>query len=181
MATAQKNITLLPQEGFEYTQIGRVVNWTLTVGRTIVVVVELLVVLAFLSRFWLDRQLTDLNEDIQRKVQIIKAASSFEQEFTQIQNRLKVFSQASSTPDFEDHLKKIFNSVPSNVTLNQISLDLEEFKVTGIALSEQGIAVLANKLKGQNLGKVTIESVTLALGEIAGENFVIKIAPEKKQ
>ena len=60
----KKDINLLPREEFEQKTVGRFLIWALTVGRWIVIVTELIVITAFLSRFKLDRDLANLYEKI---------------------------------------------------------------------------------------------------------------------
>ena len=61
MAAPKKHeIELLPKEEWEKTSFGKFIKWTLNVGRYIVIATELIVILAFVSRFKLDRDLTDL-------------------------------------------------------------------------------------------------------------------------
>ena len=71
--SAQDNISvnLLTQDDFSSSPIGKVFLWALSVGRYIVVITELIVILSFLSRFKLDRDLTDVNEAIEKQKAII--------------------------------------------------------------------------------------------------------------
>ena len=63
-AKKEPEINLLPQEEFEGSVIGRILKWGLSTFRIIVIIVEMVVMAAFLSRFWLDAKNSDLNEDI---------------------------------------------------------------------------------------------------------------------
>src|SRR5688500_5727921 len=81
-------INLLSREGFEYTQLGKTLAWLLSAGRTIVIVTELVVITAFLSRFWLDKTLTDLSQANNSKKAQIEASQAFEQEFKNAQIRI---------------------------------------------------------------------------------------------
>ena len=53
MSARKEEINLLPQKGFEATTAGRILAWILSTFRIIVIITELLVMVAFLSRFWL--------------------------------------------------------------------------------------------------------------------------------
>ena len=81
MAAPKSEIELLPQEGWEKGTLGKLLKWALTAGRYIVIVTELAVIMAFLSRFKFDRELTDLHEEIKQKQAVIQSAQSFETEF----------------------------------------------------------------------------------------------------
>ena len=64
-------IEFIPQEDWEKTSFGKFLKWLLNVGRWIVIVTELIVIIAFVSRFKLDRDLTNLNEKVKQKQAII--------------------------------------------------------------------------------------------------------------
>lgn len=73
-----KAINLLPQEAFAKTTLGRTLTWLLSTFRIIVISVEMVVVVAFLSRFWLDARITDLNDELKQKQAVITSLATFE-------------------------------------------------------------------------------------------------------
>lgn len=87
-AAPKISINLLGQEQQEHSPLGRFIGWATTYGRYIMVTTELIVLVAFLSRFSLDRQLTDLKDEIQQKQDIIAANQDLEKEFRQTQDSL---------------------------------------------------------------------------------------------
>ena len=92
MAARKKAIEFLPQEEWQKGTLGHLLKWALTVGRFIVVFTELIVILAFLSRFKFDRDLTDLNEAVSQKKAIVEAAADFEQDFLFLQKQLETIA-----------------------------------------------------------------------------------------
>ncbi|MBI3385346.1 hypothetical protein HY030_04095, partial [Candidatus Gottesmanbacteria bacterium] len=100
------NINLMPTEDLERTPAGRFLKWALTVGRYIVIFTELIVLIAFLSRFWLDRTLSDLHESIKQKQAIVKSAKDLEDQARSVQNRLhEVSTILAGNVNAEDILK----------------------------------------------------------------------------
>lgn len=174
MAARKRQISLLPQEGFESTTLGRVLTWSLNTGRFIVIITELVVILAFLSRFWLDRTLTDLNEQIGQKVNLIKATKTFEEQYRLVQQRLLSIKEISQKPDFGHLTKTILAQVPTEVKLDKISVAIEEIQITGLSLSETGIEIFINQLDKQKLGQVKITQLTTG-GEEPGIKFALNI------
>ena len=77
---ANQNINLLGDSEMDHTPVGRIVNWAVTYGRYIMIGTEIVVLLAFISRFSLDRKLTDLKEEVGQKQEIIEANLPFEGE-----------------------------------------------------------------------------------------------------
>ena len=82
-------INLLPQEEFRKSPVGRILHWATTTFRTIVIITELIVIVAFLSRFSLDAKNADLNDIVRQNQSIIESYKDFEIEFRQIQQRIK--------------------------------------------------------------------------------------------
>ncbi len=57
----QQLINLLPQEEFAVSTLGRILAWLMSTFRYIVIAVEMVVMLAFLSRFWLEWNTHDVD------------------------------------------------------------------------------------------------------------------------
>ena len=180
---APKNISLLPKEGFEYTTAGRVLSWALNAGRAIVVITELVVILAFLSRFWLDRQLTDLNGRIKQEEALIRASQNFEQQFRTTQSKLAAFTKITQEPSSAAILGQIFNLVPQDVVATQTLIDRSRAQITGLALSERGLATFMKNLEEQKLGEAVITQASIASKEQTGIRFTLDVnfAKEKEQ
>ncbi len=85
----KRRINLLPQEEFAASILGRVLAWLLSSFRAIVSLTEMTVMIAFLSRFWLDAKSADLNELIRQKQPVIASTSDFEKEEGTIIEKLK--------------------------------------------------------------------------------------------
>jgi Tfp pilus assembly protein PilN len=140
-------INLLPQDTFEGQPLGKFLKWALTYGRYIVVFVELFVILAFLSRFKLDRDLTDLHEEISQKQAIIEATYELDENFRNLQTRLlriKNLEASEISPNII--LDVISQNMPSDVYLLDISVSGDRVNLTSVAASEFGFGVFVNNL-----------------------------------
>src|SRR3990167_1463025 len=82
-----QTINLLSQKDFDRTLVGKLLRWALTYGRYIIISTEIIVLFAFILRFSLDRQITDLNEEIEQKAAIVAANKGFESSFRNLQSR----------------------------------------------------------------------------------------------
>lgn len=148
-APKQREINLLKQRRFEDTLFGRSLTWALSAGRVIVIVTELIVIAAFLSRFWLDRALTDLNEQNSALKTQVEAFSSFETEFRQAQERLTLYKNLiGSQKRYSGIVKEVASFLPSDVALTNISVSEDLVEIKGRALSEGGLAGLIKALEG---------------------------------
>lgn len=159
---AQQEINLLPQEEWEKKPLGRVVKWALTIGRYIVITTELIVIVVFVSRFKLDRDLSDLYEKVEIKQAQIKTIEEFEKDFRQIQKRLKTIAEIKQRDKkLNQLLTEVGSFVPRNLVL--FSIDLQEDKLTlkGQSLNEQSLAYFLNKLKNSpNFTEVKVDSIS---------------------
>jgi len=117
--TAKKGISLSTAPPFDLTLWGRMINWLTTVGRVIVVLTELIVVGAFISRFWLDRENSDLSEEIRQKRTILESSVEFENDFRSLQKRLKnVTALVNENSDLEKPIQIIAQEMPGDIFLN---------------------------------------------------------------
>jgi len=96
-----------------------------TVGRFIIVFTELIVIGAFLSRFWLDRKNSDLSEELRQYRAILESSVEFEEDFRSLQTRIK---QASAMINKQPELVWPLEIVASRVSEG---IQLVSFSLTG--------------------------------------------------
>ena len=116
-------VNLMPSDDLENRPAGKFLKWALNWGKKIVVMTELIVILVFLSRFWLDTTIADLNDKILQKKAIVLASSEFEKSFRSVTNRVEksmVIEKSLSTLTVYDKAKKL---IPENIILDKISVD----------------------------------------------------------
>jgi len=140
MKPERTQINLLPSRGFEKTTQGRVLIWILSFFRTLVILTEVIVVIAFLSRFWLDSKSLDLSEEIEKKMAILSGYADFEKEFRDIQKRLKMYKEITSTQaKIPESLSTTISYLPPDIFLNSIQLDEKGVEIEGSSPSERSI------------------------------------------
>jgi len=147
----QQEINLLPEREFAGTVTGRILSWIISTFRVIVIATEILVMTAFLSRFWLDAQNTDLNEAIEEKKAIILAQSDFEHEFKDAQKRIDIYSQLSSRKTFSSYVTTISNQLPPDVSFTSLQESPGEIEITGQTVSEKSTQQLVVNLQSTGL------------------------------
>lgn len=148
MAARKRDIELAPKEEWEKRPLGRFLKWALTIGRYIVIITELIVILAFLSRFKLDRDLTDLYEEIRQKQAIVESASDFENDFRFLQKRLATIQSLEEEQlGAARVLEEVTRLTPLDVSFTDLSSTSEEISFTATALSEAGLATFLRELK----------------------------------
>ena len=153
--TARKRddqINLLPQKGFEQTTGGRVLVWILSTFRIIVIVTEIIVMIAFLSRFWLDAQNTDLSEEIQQKQSVLAASQNFEKEFKDTQGKLSIYSEiAKGRGVFSNPLQTITSYLPQDLYLTSVRISDNTVEIEGTSPNERSIQQLSVNLNASEI------------------------------
>lgn len=172
-----KLVNLLPQEEFEASVTGRVLKWAMGTFRIIVIVTEMIVMGAFLSRFWLDSQNSDLTDSINVRSAEISAQSDFENQFRQLQAKLSIFKQLTATGTSKDKLDSITSKVPQDVILSSLSVGENSAQVKGIAASELGVLQFMTNLKSESSLKSTdLASISSPEDNPSQINFAINIS-----
>jgi len=162
MTAQKKEISLLPTEEFEKTRLGRFLKWALSFGRWIVILTELIVILCFLSRFKLDRDLTDLGEKIKEQQAIIASFGDLEENFRNLQKRLATVDQLEKEQLLTSTLlAELSETIPLDVSLDEMTVKEKEIEISGLALSEAGFGSLIKELdKSEKFKRITLDNVS---------------------
>lgn len=120
----KRELSLLPDESNNSSFSARVIRYLTTIGRYIIVFTELIVISAFISRFWLDRQNSDLSESLRQQKAILESTFEFEKEYTSLQTRLKYISDNyNNQPAYVDNIKAIVTSIAPDVFFQKLSIN----------------------------------------------------------
>lgn len=169
MPAKKQVINLLPQEEFEKSTWGRTLRWATTTFRTIVIITEMIVILAFLSRFWLDAKNADLNDIIKQNGAVIEAYQDFENEFRSVQKGIQVFSILSSDPSLNSLITKAVNALPEDIRLISVSEVGNSLQVKGASASERSIVQYISNLSADP----TFKEIKVTNAAASAENQAI--------
>lgn len=148
MPAPTSNINLLPKNVIEERRTNQFLDWALTYGRYIIIVTELVVLLAFFSRFRLDQELTDLHTTINQKQAIIASVSDFETNVRLLQTRLSKIRQLDEGHTvYLDILTLLDQALPEDVILTTITLTNTHVELSANAFSQTGFAAFIQTLK----------------------------------
>jgi hypothetical protein len=142
-----KAINLLPQEEFDISMLGRTLKWAMGTFRIIVIVTEIIVMGAFLSRFWLDAQNSDLSNSIKIKSAQITAQAAVEKEFRNVQSKLDIVKEISAATPLSQKIDAITSKLPTGVNLTSVSVLESSVQIKGSSTTEFGIAQFVANLK----------------------------------
>jgi hypothetical protein len=119
----KKEISLLPEAENPNSFSARLFKWLTTVGRWVIVVTELIVISAFISRFWLDRKNADLSEIIRQQQAILQSTQDFEAEFNSLQQRLKLIKDFyAKQPQYNQQIAVLIDSTPKDLIYDNLSI-----------------------------------------------------------
>lgn len=174
-------INLIGQEDLSHTPQGRIVQWAMTYGRYIMILTEVVVLGAFVSRFTLDRKLTDLKEEITQKQAIIEANAELETQIRTVQTRIdqvKKLIDGQAQP--KNTLSLVESFLPLDVYLESLDIKQNGFNAKATAKTTGGFAQLLANLKSlKELTSVGIGSIERT--PLVGIQFDIKanIGPQQ--
>jgi Tfp pilus assembly protein PilN len=182
MPAKMVSVNLLGRDELNESPIGRIISWATTYGRYIMISTEIVVLLAFISRFSLDRKLTDLNEAIDQKRTILEANLSFENDLRNIQNNLsqiKTISQNQKKPI--DLLLSFKVLLPPDVYIDTFTISGTSVSVDAVAGTTNGFSIFMNNLQFMK------QFTRIDVGEIKKEplkgivfKFTAQTEPEKQ-
>ncbi len=163
---AKKEISLLPNEENADSLSARIIRWLSTIGRYVIVFTELIVVGAFISRFWLDRINSDLSEAVRQQKAILESTSSFENEYSQLQKRLTLIkTYYENQPQYQDKIQTLTESTPLDITFTGLSVGLNEegdvnAEVSLSTYQESSIVnFITNLIVNPNISSVDIQTI----------------------
>lgn len=175
MPAKKKEINLLKSAG-ETNIWSDLLDWTINIGRWIVVLTEFVVICAFLSRFYFDTKLANLFDEINQKRAIVESAAAFEEQFRQVQERIKIVeSLLKEKSYFYPYLETISQNLPQDITLDSIEI----FSKQEIILSGKGnkfsLAWFVKTIKGSSFEDVSIEKISSSGEDANVFNFIINL------
>src|SRR5690242_10464751 len=144
----KRSINLLPRDSFESSRLGVVLEWALSFGKWAVIVTQLIVMLAFLYRFTLDRQLTDLRKNIAKNVAVVKSYEQVERDYSLAQKRVEFVKPLIAEQQVMDQIiTRLAEMTPSDVWLERLSISNTQVAFTAYARSLNGFSQLLTSLQ----------------------------------
>jgi Tfp pilus assembly protein PilN len=169
------DINLVPKDPFFATTLGRTLQWALSAGRYIVMFTELIVVLSFVTRFYLDRQVTDLNQRILVQQNTIESYGTFEQEFRDVQQKIEQYQQIEQTENIVDVFPALSQVIPSGVELQELAIYPDKVAISGVVLSQRSLNLLINNLQlSPNFTNVVVNTIE-STGTTVNSGFAFRL------
>lgn len=158
MANKTRSINLLPgKEGGFVTQF---LNWSLTIGRLLIILVETLALGTFLYRFNLDMKIIDLHDQIKAENFIVSNFAQQEEEFRNLQARLSMAKAYGETNPTVTIFRDITEMGRSKVTFKNVLVTLESVRIEAEAPSSDLLSQFTDALQAYpSIAEVTVDKV----------------------
>ncbi|MEK7168752.1 MAG: PilN domain-containing protein [Patescibacteria group bacterium] len=167
-------INLLPQDEFQSSTFGRILKWALSSFRVMVIVTELIVMSAFLSRFWLDAKNSDLNDELNVSKAQVQAYSDVENEFRLYQKKLSIAKNLYLQNKNSNLIADITKLMPEDLLLSSIQETEGDIQLKAISFSERSVAQFLINLGGlKSLSDVTLSQVASSVDNSFATTFTI--------
>lgn len=167
----------MPKEEASSSTGAKILRWILSTFRMIVITVELVVIIGFLSRFWLDVRNSDLDDEIKQKEALILSYAQVEKDFRLAQKRLDIFkahtvSDTTSSP----YLESASSALPQDVQLTSFTKEGAAITIRGASLSEQSISQYLVNLRAKADFRSAVLSQVESFAESPLINFTITVS-----
>jgi hypothetical protein len=162
MPSRISKINLLPPSELEKSFWGKFLKWAVTTGRYIIILTELVVILAFLSRFKLDEDLRKVNEQINTQVGFLESQEPEMAKFFKLQKRLnfmgQILDQRPKAGEMMDYLQQI---LPADVYPMTRQFNKSGITLTASTINERAMGQLMTRLSQDQVWKsVNVVEIT---------------------
>lgn len=162
MPASKVDINLLSGTGIAGKPLGKFLRWSLTYGRYIIITTQIVVLLAFFSRFKLDQDLSDLHSKIEEKTNIIQALAPVEENTRNIQTKLEIIKTLeTSRTIYSDVLKTLADQTPADVAITKIKIDKNDLTFSATAVNNSAFANFLNLVRRNSyFNQITLDQVS---------------------
>ena len=139
----------------------RLMDWTLTIGRLIVIITEIIAITAFIYRFSLDEQLANIRSSIRDQKAIISNLRNDESKYRNLQDRLDLISTFSKKATKTNQtITDIANLIPSSVQINSLVVNMGRVDMSVDLHSTSDLKQLVSSLeKYNNTSSISINNL----------------------
>jgi hypothetical protein len=175
MSAHTRSINLLPPSEFELSFWGKFLKWAVTAGRYIIILTELVVIGAFLSRFKLDRDLSLVSSEIEGEKNVLEASYKMETDFKVVQTRLLAVDKMVNLQLGAGQLvDRVVGNFSHEVKMDSLYVRSGEMGITGIALNEKVLGDTLTRLSLDDAWK-SVELTNVEADALKGIRYTLRI------
>nr|MBI5455639.1 hypothetical protein [Candidatus Levybacteria bacterium] len=146
MVKKPESINLIKKDRGE--TITQIVNWAQTIGRILIITVQIITLSALVYRFFLDNQLRDIHTNIKQQQLRLESFKKDEDTYRNLQDRISLISSVSNTgTENVKTLKTIIGFAPIGMTFSNITLAENGMTMEASLNSIYPLSIFVNSLK----------------------------------
>lgn len=164
--------------------LDRFFNWALTIGRVLVIIVELVAFSAFIYRFSLDRELIDLHSKIKQEQAVVAFLKEGEDKYRNLQDRLDI---ASNFSEIGARKAKVLNDItsftPPGIIFNNLTIFEDRARIVANVDSVTSLSQFVDELKKYDMTEsVSIDKIeNKPTSSLITISMTITFKPEKNK
>ena len=145
----------------EISSFDKFIDWTLTIGRLVVIITEVIAIGAFIYRFSLDEKLVNLHSEIKKRQITISSLRNDENKFRNLQDRIALASSFSEKGiKTSQNITNFAKLIPEQVKINNLSLNKNQVNTDVDVASISLLSDLISSLKNSNAIKsISIDNI----------------------
>lgn len=153
MAISKKNknsINLIDPVYTENDAFAKAYEWMVTIGKYLLIFVEMIVLGVFFSRFFLDKKRIDLNEEVESQIQLLRTEPWVSNNilFSRYQKLLKDVKTVKNGQQINSSVvSEIVSGIPITLTLKGFTLNESKVSMSFMANSLEEVKIYESALK----------------------------------
>ena len=153
MAISKKNknsINLIDPVYTENDAFAKAYEWMVTIGKYLLIFVEMIVLGVFFSRFFLDKKRIDLNEEVESQIQLLRTEPWVSNNilFSRYQKLLKDVKTVKNGQQINSSVvSEIVSGIPITLTLKGFTLNESKVSMSFMASSLEEVKIYESALK----------------------------------
>jgi hypothetical protein len=154
MPKVLKTIELKPPIKFEELNVPqKITTWIVKIGRVVIIATELLAFSVFVARIKLDRDLTDLSDQLENQLAVLQNAQSLEGTVRDYQTRISLIKELRENQTSAAKMITFFvERIPAPIILTGLSLDTQGgFDLSAKTNSAPDFAQMVAVFKGEKV------------------------------
>ncbi|OGG02280.1 hypothetical protein A2W14_00950 [Candidatus Gottesmanbacteria bacterium RBG_16_37_8] len=144
------NLIIKPEEQLSISS--QFLNWALTYGRYIIIIIQIVVLSVFFMRFKIDRDRTDLKEGVVQKKALVESIIDVENEIKRVQKRLSDIKLITSNQDiYLRVIKFLEKNTPVDTSFALLSFSKNTVKFVAISENLKTFNFLLKRIQDDKL------------------------------
>ncbi len=141
--------------------LDKFMDWTLTIGRLIVIITEVVAVIAFIYRFSLDERLVNLHSAIKQKQNMVSVLKNDENKYRNLQDRIALAATFSTKATSSNQtITDIVSLIPSQIKINDLILNKDRINLDVDVTSIPSLDDFVNSLKSyRGIKSINIDNI----------------------